>query len=68
MMVPLLRKDDLCCQCQRPAAKVLMTTGDYMGMALPVAAALCSECYARKDRDELLGIYVERIFKLGKIL
>jgi len=66
-MKPLLMKDDTCCLCGRQAEKVHMTTGNYKGLSLPVAVALCVGCHGRKDRDELLHAYVERIFQPGKL-
>jgi hypothetical protein len=60
-------KDDTCCLCGRLAAKVHMTTGKYMGLSLQVAAALCAGCHDRKDRDDMLQAYVERIICTDKI-
>ncbi len=66
-MKSLLKSDDTCCLCGGQAAKVHMTTANYQGLSLPVAAALCAGCCARQDRDELLQAYVERIFLPGKL-
>jgi len=66
-MKPPLQNDDTCCLCGKKASKVQMTTRKYRGLSLPVAAALCAGCYRRKDRDEFLKAYIERIFSASTI-
>jgi hypothetical protein len=62
-MKNLLKRDDTCCLCRkRTATKTQMTTAEFMGRKIPIAAALCPACDKRKDRDSVLDAYCQRIF------
>jgi hypothetical protein len=65
-MNPFLKSDDTCALCRTaPATKTQMTTAEFMGRKIPIAAALCEKCDKRADKDDVLKAYVQRIFGGG---
>ncbi|MEI6258733.1 MAG: hypothetical protein WCR46_02340 [Deltaproteobacteria bacterium] len=58
----MLKSNDTCSLCQKPATTAVPVQAAFMGRQLQVFAALCQACERRSDRDEVLKAYSKRIF------